>query len=117
MSTTQETVEQVVGKARETIESIAPRVPKRASIKKMPAPEPEPLEKQEAPRKVHGDALATGSGSAPAKKSTAKKTAAKKTTAKKTTAKKTAAKKTAAKKTAAKKTAAKKTAAKKKATG
>ncbi len=105
VSTTQGAVGQVVGKARDTIESVAPLIPGRgpSPSKKVAAPAPEPLVQQMEPRKVHGDALG-----APAKKA-AKKPAAKKSPAKKAAAKKTPAKKSAAKKTAAKKTAKKST--------
>jgi hypothetical protein len=113
VSVTHETVDKAVGKARESLEALSERVPTRAASKKPAkpaAPAPEPLERQDAPQKVHGDALTAG---APAAKKAAKRTPAKKTAAKKTVAKKAAPKKTAAKKTAAKKTPAKRTPAKK----
>jgi len=130
VSSTQGTVGLAVGKARETLESLSDRVPVRrpaARRKKPAAPAPEPLERQDAPRKTHGDALlddqqgapsgpaaqrparqSGAGGKAPTKKA-AKPAATKKAPAKKTAAKKTAAKKAPAKKTAVKKTAAKKT--------
>ena len=118
VSTTQGAVGQVVGKARDTLESVAPLIPGRgpSPSKKVAAPAPEPLVQQMEPRKVHGDALGT-TAKKTAKKPAAKKAAAKKSTAKKSAAKKAATKKSTTKKTAAKKTskksAAKKTTAKK----
>jgi hypothetical protein len=127
VTTTQGAVGQVVGKARDTIESVAPLIPGRgpSPSKKVAAPAPEPLVQQMEPRKVHGDALGEPAKKAAtkkpakktAKKTAAKKSPAKKTAAKKAPAKKSTAKKAAAKKSTAKKSTAKKTAAKKKATG